>query len=35
MVIKEIMELSGIDEPELIKQMNDYKKGWHREKEFG
>ena len=29
-----IMELSEIEEPELIKMMNEYKKGWHREKEF-
>ena len=29
-----IMELSGIDEPDLITAMNEYKKGWHREQEF-
>ena len=29
-----IMELSEIDKPELIKMMNEYKKGWHRESEF-
>ena len=29
-----IMELSEIDQPELIKMMNEYKKGWHREDEF-
>ena len=29
-----IMELSEIDQPELIKAMNEYKKGWHREAEF-
>jgi len=29
-----IMELSDIDQPELIKLMNGYKKGWHREDEF-
>ena len=29
-----IMELSEIDKPELIKMMNKYKSGWHRENEF-
>ena len=29
-----IMELSEIDQPELMAKMNEYKKGWHREKEF-
>jgi hypothetical protein len=29
-----IMELSEIDNPELIEKMNEYKKGWHREGEF-
>jgi len=29
-----IMELSEIDQPELIAAMNAYKKGWHREDEF-
>ena len=29
-----IMELSEIDKPELIKMMNEYKKGWHRESEL-
>lgn len=29
-----IMELSEIDEPELITAMNKFKAGWHREKEF-
>ena len=32
--IVKIMELSEIDKPELIKMMNDYKTGWHREDEF-
>jgi hypothetical protein len=26
-----IMELSKINQPELIAAMNEYKKGWHRE----
>ena len=29
-----IMELSEIDNPELITMMNDYKSGWRREVEF-
>ncbi len=29
-----IMELSEIDQPELIEAMNKYKAGWHREGEF-
>ena len=32
--VVKIMELSKIDEPVLIKLMNEYKKGWHREIEF-
>jgi hypothetical protein len=32
--VVKIMELSEIDQPELIKKMNTYKKGWHRESEF-
>jgi len=29
--VVQIMELSEIDEPELIKAMKEYKTGWHRE----
>jgi len=29
-----IMELSEIDQPELIEAMNKYKAGWHRESKF-
>ena len=29
-----IMELSKINQPELIEKLNEYKAGWHRENEF-
>lgn len=32
--VVKIMELSEIDQPELIAKMNEYKKGWHHESEF-
>ena len=30
-----IMELSKINQPELIEKLNEYKAGWHRENEYG